>query len=88
MKRLWILSVLVLLLVMPMVPSVDIAPTENTVQADTPSDILTRVYGEDYSEDIFAEVSLSSYTGFVQKFTENGSRWILDYSMATAGANM
>ena len=71
-----------------MVPSVDIAPTENTVQADTPSDILTRVYGEDYSEDIFAEVSLSSYTGFVQKFTENGSRWILDYSMATAGANM
>jgi hypothetical protein len=71
-----------------MLPSADIAPTENTVQADAPADIMTRVYGEDYSDEIFAEVSISGYTDFVRKFTENGSRYIYDYGMATQGANM
>lgn len=71
-----------------MVPGAYVAPTERTIQAEAPLDIMRRVYGEDYSDDIFTEVSLSSYTGFVQKFTENGSRWIMDYSMASEGANM
>ena len=88
MKRLWILSLLVLLLVIPSVQGSFTDSTEITIQADVSPGINTRVYGEDYSAEVFAEVSLSRYMGYVEKFTENGSRWIMDYSMSTEGANM
>ncbi|TFG99310.1 Zn-dependent exopeptidase M28 [Candidatus Thorarchaeota archaeon] len=37
---------------------------------------LERVYGKDYSWDIWTAISQSSYTNYVRKVTENGSRWI------------
>jgi hypothetical protein len=42
---------------------------------------LTRVYGEDYSLDIWNAISQSSYTNYVRKLTENGSRWIQSPSL-------
>lgn len=37
---------------------------------------LERVYGEDYSWDIWTSISQSSFKNYVRKVTENGSRWI------------
>ncbi|MHA1389460.1 MAG: M28 family metallopeptidase [Candidatus Thorarchaeota archaeon] len=37
---------------------------------------LTRIYGEDYSQDIWRAISQSSYKDYVRRVTENGSRWI------------
>lgn len=42
----------------------------------TASEPLDRVYGEDYSLAIWNAISQSSYTNYVRKLTENGSRWI------------
>jgi hypothetical protein len=35
-----------------------------------------RVYGVDISREVFSAVSQESYTWFIKKLTENGSRWI------------
>ncbi|MHA1963794.1 MAG: M28 family peptidase [Candidatus Thorarchaeota archaeon] len=88
MKRLWFLSILVFLLIVPLVSCAPLLPDDKIKPADLPVDLHTRVYGEDYSNEIYDEVSYSRYRSFVQKITENGSRWIMDYSMATEGANM
>ncbi|MFW9786757.1 MAG: M28 family peptidase [Candidatus Thorarchaeota archaeon] len=57
--------------------------------ADAPTlNILTRVYGQDYSSAVYWDVLTDSYRNFVQKFTENGSRHILDYTAASEGVNM
>jgi len=37
---------------------------------------MERVYGEDYSWDIWNAISQTSYTNYVRRVTENGSRWI------------
>lgn len=76
------------LLIPPLVTGAPISITEGATQADVPAEILTRVYGEDYSSDMFRDVLRNSYRDFVQKISENGSRWIMDYSQATDGANM
>ncbi len=88
MKRLWHLSLLVTLLIIPLVPGAPISPTENVIQAEVPAGINTRVHGEDFSGDIYNEVSQSGYREFVRRISENGSRYIMDYSMATRGTNM
>ncbi|MFX1261695.1 MAG: M28 family peptidase [Promethearchaeota archaeon] len=49
----------------------------------------TEVYGVDYSDLIHSLVDRDSYLGYVQKITENGSRWIsspTEYSSANAYA--
>ena len=88
MKRLWFLSVLVLLLIIPSVPGAPISPTESVVQADALPNPYTRVYGEDYSQEVYSDVSTSRYRDLVQKISENGSRYIMDYSKADEGNNM
>lgn len=49
---------------------------------------LPRVYGENLALDIYAGTSYSGFRDFVQEFTENGSRWVLDQTMAETGINM
>ena len=49
---------------------------------------LQRVYGNNLAYEIFSAVSYSGYRNYVQEFTENGSRWVLDASMALEGENM
>jgi hypothetical protein len=88
MRRLLVLSLLVLLVVVPLIPAAYVEHTDSTIKAEPPTGINTRVYGKDYSEEVFGEVSLALYTSIIQKFTENGSRYIMDYSMADQGANM
>ena len=88
MKRLWHLSLLVSLLIIPLVPGASISPIESVIEAEVPADTITRVYGEDFSEDIYLEVSQDGYREIVRRISENGSRYIMDYSMATRGTNM
>ncbi|MHA1614876.1 MAG: M28 family metallopeptidase, partial [Candidatus Thorarchaeota archaeon] len=61
---------------------ISIAPTQiyqipedsvSLVSADEP---LERVYGEDYSWNIWHSISQSSFRNYVKLVTENGSRWI------------
>jgi hypothetical protein len=75
-------------LIIPLVSVSSISPTESAIQADVQVNTYTRVYGEDYSDEIYSRVSLSGYRSFVQKISENGSRWIMDYSQADEGNNM
>lgn len=88
MKRLVLQCFMIFLLIMPSTGGTSISPTEQVIEAQSGPEIYTRVYGEDYSRDIYHEVSLHNYENIVQKFTENGSRRVLDYSRATSGPNM
>jgi len=84
MKHLWVLSLLVFLLVIPTVPGMYVQTVESIQPAEaTPPNIQAHVYGEDYSEYVYWDVSLTNYRNIVQKVTENGSRWIMDYTMAS-----
>jgi hypothetical protein len=87
MKQLWTLGLL-LLLVIPIAPSSHVATRGNSIRAESQANVSSRVYGEDLSSVVYDDVSFSSYRSFVEKFTENGSRWIRDYTLATSGANM
>jgi len=49
---------------------------------------LERVYGKNLAYEIVSVVSYSGYRNYVQEFTENGSRWVLDALTALEGANM
>ena len=49
---------------------------------------LQRVYGDDLALDIYSQVSYSEYRDYVQEFTENGSRWAIDPTMASHGINL
>jgi hypothetical protein len=89
MNRLWTLSLVFILILggsalapSPVLNQVDIQEDKGTL-----SD--TKVYGVDYSDLIHSLVNRDSYLGYVQKITENGSRWIsspTDYSSANAYA--
>ena len=89
MNRLWTLSLAFILILAgstlaqsPVLSQVDIQEHNGNL-----SD--TKVYGVDYSDLIHSLVNRDSYLGYVQKITENGSRWIsspTDYSNANAYA--
>lgn len=49
---------------------------------------LQRVYGVNHALDIYSQISYTGYRDYVHEFTENGSRWILDFTMALEGNNM
>jgi len=76
------------LLISPSMPNVYISVIDSATAADSSTDSFTRVYGQDYSAEVYGEVSLPNYRDIVQKFTENGSRWIMAYPSAAVGANM
>ncbi|MFX0056333.1 MAG: M28 family peptidase [Candidatus Hermodarchaeota archaeon] len=89
MNRLWTLSLAFILIfgISTLVQS----PTLNQMGIQESGVDLsdTMVYGVDYSNLIHSLVDQSSYLGYVQKITENGSRWIsspTDYSDANAYA--
>ena len=60
------------------------SPAQEIVQ---PSNV-PRVYGENLALDIFSHVTTNGYRESVREFTENGSRWILDATMALTGHNL
>jgi len=49
---------------------------ENSINSVSPTESLERIYGEDYSRDIWESISQSSFRNYVKLVTENGSRWI------------
>lgn len=88
MKRLWVLVFLgIMLIVQPVYSTESLVPTKIVTLAEAPPSTTRRIYGENIAADIFNDISTDSYRNFVQKFTENGSRWIQDYTMAREGAN-
>ncbi|MFX1580303.1 MAG: hypothetical protein ACFFBJ_11690, partial [Promethearchaeota archaeon] len=72
MKRFWILSILMFLLVIPIGPFNHVVVNNSSI-SEAPRDVLTRVYGKDYSDNVYWDVSLTEYKNIVQKLTENGS---------------
>lgn len=87
MRRLWLLSFLLILLLAS--PGLDQQPTDP--RAFTPEDTaepsVQRIYGEDISSIIHTLVNQDSYLNLVKKLTENGSREITSptvYSEANA----
>jgi hypothetical protein len=50
--------------------------------------LYERVYGTEHIDDIYGEIAPSTIRDYVQKFTENGSRYIIEYSMADMGTNL
>jgi len=88
MKRLWVFVLLgLMLMVQPVYSTASITENSNTVPADVPQSFTRRIYGENIAPEIYSDVGITEYRDFVQKFTENGSRWIMDYTMATEGSN-
>jgi hypothetical protein len=89
MNRLWTLSLAFILILG--IPALIQNPVMNQmhIQEDDATLSDTKVYGVDYSDLIHSLVDRDSYLGYVQKITENGSRWIsspTDYSDANAYA--
>ncbi|MCK4566669.1 MAG: M28 family peptidase [Candidatus Thorarchaeota archaeon] len=50
--------------------------SEDSVSLVPAAETLERVYGEDYSWNIWRSISQSSFRNYVKLVTENGSRWI------------
>ncbi|MFW9786761.1 MAG: M28 family peptidase [Candidatus Thorarchaeota archaeon] len=67
--------------------STDYERARSPAQETSESLNLPRVYGENLALDIYGAVSYSGYRDYVREFTENGSRWALDQSMAETGIN-
>jgi len=87
MKRLWVFIILGLMItVQPVYSTSSVTVKNSAVPADVSSS-PRRIYGENIAEEIYDDVSLVGYRDIVEKFVENGSRWILDARMASEGAN-
>jgi len=89
MKRTWALVLVLGLLLTMGAQTQPGTSTKELVLNTTFQSAAERVYGVDISGEIYSEVSQDSYTWFVKKLTENGSRWILSpttYSFANEKA--
>ncbi|MGQ4911806.1 MAG: M28 family peptidase [Candidatus Thorarchaeota archaeon] len=92
MRRLWVGAALFLLLFLPTQVLFSPVDEESSQSVHSPSasnqpNILKRVYGEDLSYEIYTKTSADTIRDFVQKFTENGSRYIMEEGMADRGIN-
>jgi hypothetical protein len=88
MNRLLIVVVLGLLLVVPAGSPVTQGSAKAAVPADEVVQGIPFVYGEDLTEFMYFSTLTNRIQDYVQKFTENGTRYILDYSQADSGPNM
>ena len=89
MKRLWVSIFLGLLLIVPPFCIIGASSqSDSAIQAEVPPVHIRRVYGENLAAEIYSDVSTTEYRDLVMKFTENGSRWIQDYTMASRGTNL
>ena len=71
-----ILALLVSSIIITVAPAQAEFTPESTQVFLPAAEPLERVYGEDYSWDIWAAISTISFRDYVQQVTENGSRWI------------
>ena len=77
-----------MLMVQPVYSTDSLTETTSAVPADTPpSSSIRRIYGENIADLIYSDVTTTDYRNLVQKFSENGSRYVLDYTMTSRGAN-
>ncbi len=79
-KPVFLTIIFLLLLISSIGISIDPAQTylipEDSVSLVPAAEPLERVYGEDYSWNIWRSISQSSFRNYVKLVTENGSRWI------------
>ncbi|TFG31780.1 M28 family peptidase [Candidatus Thorarchaeota archaeon] len=90
MKRLWIALCLCLIMCVPLSttePLTNEGHNQMRITEDTSQSDIKRVYGMNLAPEIYIDASINEYRDFVRTFTENGTRWIMDYSMATEGNN-
>lgn len=88
MKRLWVFIILgLMIMVQPVYSTSSLTEKNSVISADAPQSFTKRIYGENIAPDIYNDVSTTEYRDFVEKFTENYSRWIMDYTMASEGSN-
>lgn len=62
--------------------------TTGTAPSEEVTGGIPFVYGQDLLEDIYFNTLTSRLRSYVEKFTENGTRYIMDSSRADEGANM
>jgi len=62
-----------------------LSPKENPIPA-APTDVR-RIYGENIADKIYEDLTTIQYRDLVTKFTENGSRYIVNANAATSGVN-
>ena len=85
MKRQWILVLFFLVIIS--VPTTDAAIPESTeFESDIVEGVSNRVYGVNLAREVHGLIDQQMYRQHVVKLTENGSRYIMDYS-SIGGAN-
>ena len=89
MKRLWVFIFLgLMLMIQPGFSTEAITLTNSATPADAPPlSGIRRIYGENIAAEIFSDITTDEVREIVRKFTENGSRYIMDYTMVGVGAN-
>jgi hypothetical protein len=89
MKRLWVLAIFAIIIVIQPVQSIQLSTEETSVvNAEISQSFVPRIYGEDISYSVFQDITFNGYKDIVRKFTENGSRYIMDFTMADRGTNL
>ena len=87
-------SLLAVLLMSFLITPLPLGVQSNPSSVSSPAQVIDgppsvpRVYGENLAHQIYSSVSTNGFREFVREFTENGSRWILDYTSALIGENM
>ena len=88
MRRLWITLALCLVLLLPTGTVSQPEPSGVAATSQQSQSSFPHVYGEDLTEFIYYQTLTSRITDYVEKFTENGTRYILEFSQADMGPNM
>lgn len=78
MNRLWVLSLLALLLIMPSAESV--GQNSTVFEPAVIEGFSDRVYGVNLASEVYGKVSNTQYQNWIIEMTENGSRYVMDYS--------
>lgn len=89
MKQLWVWFFLgLMIMVQPVYTSESPTSDYGIVPADAPPSSIRRIYGENVAQEVYADVTIADYREQVREFTENHSRYIMDYTAATVGPNL
>jgi len=89
MRRFWVFVFLgLMMIVQPVYTSESPTLDYSVVPAEAPPSPIRRIYGENIAPEVYGQVATVDYREQVREFTENHSRYIMDYSAATEGSNL
>lgn len=90
MKQLLVVLILCTLILMPTsqtAPLIDYYNNSDTTAEAPTQTVLRRVYGVNLAQEIYLDIDFYFYRNLVHEFTDNGSRWIMDYTMVNSSSN-